>query len=617
MRKVSNTFDKDLQDQLAFLGFLTTDQRKCLPDWMVIAPPKTGTSWVYANLRQHPDAFAVDLKELKYFSNRFELEDLRNYLSHFRRGAGKVKGEASPNYCLLPCRTIRLIRALVPDLKLIYLMREPTSRAWSHARHNFREQEATFKGFTGRLDEVSDEKWVECLSDDWNRLSGDYLGQLQRWLSVFPREQVYLGFFEEIVHSPRRLLREMLEFLEIDPSFADSEDVILERVNVGIPKDLPAKVQQTLAAIHADRTQGLADYLHDEHGMTVPLEWAESLAPSFPAEAECQKSLSIGSWEATDEALGKLLCRDDMLERDFLGYNILRREGTFVAYPISLGNVDPAQFDPQWWTEQIAAGTCLDAANSYDLKSLIVRKCLARDAAGSEVARLRHLEQQLAHVDAGQGVVQSSLGSVAARIRDLERNQLDSNSRSAGLGQSHSEMAERVNSLQRAQTHILTDLASARQDYRRLAEGFEAFERSHRELVEYSRELRRSHDELLQTRDDLLRNRTELLRSRDELIRDRDATRDTLQQSIGRLREAESELYGLRERVAALENSLVFRIVRKLDRWLISLKLVRPPRSIDESEFASIDVPIEDRPRNGHINENRRHQSRVAEKGPF
>ena len=111
MRNVSNTFDKDLPDHLAFLGFLTAQQRLCLPDWMVIAPPKTGTSWVYANLRRHPEAFAVDLKELKYFSNRFELEDLRNYLAHFRRGVGKTKGEASPNYCLLPDRTIRLIRA--------------------------------------------------------------------------------------------------------------------------------------------------------------------------------------------------------------------------------------------------------------------------------------------------------------------------------------------------------------------------------------------------------------------------------------------------------------------------------------------------------------------------
>ena len=111
------------------------------------------------------NAFAVDLKELKYFSNRFELEDLRNYLTHFHNGAEKIKGEASPSYSMLPTSTIRLIRALVPDLKLIYLMREPISRAWSHARHNCREHESTFKGYTGRFEDVSEEKWIECDQD--------------------------------------------------------------------------------------------------------------------------------------------------------------------------------------------------------------------------------------------------------------------------------------------------------------------------------------------------------------------------------------------------------------------------------------------------------------------
>ena len=339
----------------------------------------------------------------------------------------------------------------MPDLKLIYLMREPASRAWSHARHNFREHEATFKGFTGRLDEVSDEKWIECLTDDWNRLSGDYLGQLQRWLSVFPREQVYLGFFEEIVHSPRRLLREILEFLELDPSFADSEGVILERVNAGLPKDLPPKVRQCLTAIHADRTRSLAEYLHDEHGMTVPLEWAETLAPAIQLEVGPSEPLSIGPWEVDDDALAKLLCRDEMLERDFLGYNILRRDTSFVAYPMALGIVHPEQYGPQWWSEQLAAGTCLAAANPYDLKSLIVRTSLARDVAGSEVARLRHLEQELAQVEAHQSVVQTSLGNIAAQLHGLEHNQADSNRQFAILGETHTEIAERVISLQTAQ----------------------------------------------------------------------------------------------------------------------------------------------------------------------
>ena len=617
MRNVSNTFERELQDQLAFLGFLTPDQRMCLPEWMVIAPPKTGTSWVYANLRQHPEAFAVDLKELKYFSNRFELEDLRNYLSHFRPGVGRTKGEASPSYSLLPVRTIQLIRALVPDLKLIYLMREPISRAWSHARHNCREREAVFKGHSGSLDEVSEEKWIECVTDDWNRLSGDYLGQLQRWLSVFPREQVYLGFFEEIVHSPRRLLREMLEFLEIDPSFADSENVILERVNVGIPKDLSPRVHERLVAIHGDRTRSLAEHLHDEHGMTVPLEWAETLAPPASSVSSENEPAWVGSWDAGDDELAKLLCRDDLLERDFLGHHIVRQGTGFVAYPMSLGIVNPQQFGPQWWMQQLAAGTCLVAANPYDLKSLIVRKCLARDAAGSEVARLRHLEQQLGLVENRQTELQTSASGVTVQIRDLERNQADSNSRAAGLGQSCHELAERVNSLASEQAQLTESVAAARQECRQLAEVFQALERGHCELLEYTRTLRRSHDELAQSRDELLRARDELIQSQHELTRSRDDLSRRLQHSAFRLEGAEVELFDLRGRVAALENSLVFRTLRRIDSWLISLRLMKPMQPAQEPLVASIDVPHGHPSRNGRKYENAGNQTPVDEKESF
>ena len=159
-----------------------------------------------------------------------------------------------------------------------------------------------FKGHSGSLDEVSEEKWIECVTDDWNRLSGDYPGQLQRWLSVFPREQVYLGFFEEIVHSPRRLLREMLEFLEIDPSFADSENVSTrtrERRNSQRP--FPPSPRARLVAIHGDRTRSLAEHLHDEHGMTVPLEWAETLAPPASSVSSENEPAWVGSWDAGDD----------------------------------------------------------------------------------------------------------------------------------------------------------------------------------------------------------------------------------------------------------------------------------------------------------------------------
>jgi hypothetical protein len=398
----------EIQHELAFLGYLTSEQRQCLPNWLVVAPPKTGTSWLYANLREHPQLFVPEIKELKYFSHRFESDDLRCYLDHFREGLGKSKGEVSPSYSMLPRRTIQLIRRLMPDLKLIYLMRDPIERSWSHARHSYRQGEANFKGRLGSIDDVADEEWIVNLRDDWNRLSSDYLGQLERWLSVFPREQVYVGFFEDLARSPRTFLRKVLEFLAVDPDFADSSAVTLDAVNVGLPKGVSPRLIQHLREMYAERTAELAAYLDREFQLRMPVEWEQSFGGAIETK-QLQAAASPESnqpvtgappadrltWEVDDDTLARLLARDDLLAMDFLGFNIVRRGAAFMAYRITLGVARPDDFDLSWWREQSAKGNCHFADNPYDLKSMIVRQTLCRDAPpGSELSRLRHVELQ-------------------------------------------------------------------------------------------------------------------------------------------------------------------------------------------------------------------------------
>jgi hypothetical protein len=398
----------EMQQELSFLGYLTSEQRLCLPDWLVVAPPKTGTSWLYANLREHSELFVPKIKELKYFSHRFESDDLRCYLDHFREGLGKSKGEVSPSYSMLPRRTIRLIRRLMPDLKVIYLMRDPIERAWSHARHSFRQGEANFKGRFGAIDDVTDEEWIVNLRDDWNRLSSDYLGQLERWRSVFPREQVYVGFFEDLTRSPRTFLRHVLEFLAVDPDFADSSAVTLDAVNVGLPREVSPRLNRHLQEMYAERTAELAGYLDREFQLRVPVEWEQSFGGAIepkPLQAAAGSQANQPengappadrpTWEVDDDTLARLLARDDLLAMDFLGFNIVRRGAGFMAYRITLGVARPDDFDLSWWREQSVKGNCHFADNPYELKSMILRQTLCRDAPpGSELSRLRHVELQ-------------------------------------------------------------------------------------------------------------------------------------------------------------------------------------------------------------------------------
>ena len=126
---------------------------------------------------------------------------------------------------MLPVGTIRLIRRLLPQVKLIFLMRDPLARAWSHAKHNFGYREANFASRTAAFEAVPDRQWRENFAHDWPLANGDYLGQLRRWLSVFPREQLYVGFYESLARRPETLLRDLFGFLGIDPDVLDHFDL--------------------------------------------------------------------------------------------------------------------------------------------------------------------------------------------------------------------------------------------------------------------------------------------------------------------------------------------------------------------------------------------------------
>src|SRR5262249_29659031 len=146
---------------------------------------------------------------------------------------GRIRGEASPSYAILPQERIRLVRQLFPDVKLIFLLREPIARAWSHAKHNHQYRETNFASSNDPLEAVANEQWRDNFRHDWSLASGDYLGQLRHWLSVFPREQVFVDYYERIATAPEALLREVFAFLGVKADVALGGFPVHERILVG------------------------------------------------------------------------------------------------------------------------------------------------------------------------------------------------------------------------------------------------------------------------------------------------------------------------------------------------------------------------------------------------
>jgi hypothetical protein len=385
------------------------------PDFLVISPPKTGSSWLAVNLRCHPRLFVPGIKEIKYFSSFFKWLDLGWYLDHFLPAEGQLKGEASPSYAILPVERIRLIRWLFPDVKLIFLMREPIARAWSHARHNYRYREANFASrprFAGNefeeppggIDAVADEQWCENFIHDWPCASGDYLGQLRRWLSVFPREQMYVGFYESIARAPQQLLRDLFGFLRVDANVDLGRFRLSERVLVGPGGDLRAGPRRFLEQLFHDRTVELAAFLREEFGIQPPPEWQATLASSGEASPTIFLPGAPAAFqrERDDSYLADVLAQEETfpsayppLLDGFRGYLVVFHRGRLYGLDNSLRYLDIENTDAGELKRHQDAGNCFVAPSLGEVKQRVEQHVFDRSE-----RRLHVLESRQATLEA-------------------------------------------------------------------------------------------------------------------------------------------------------------------------------------------------------------------------
>lgn len=337
------------------------------PHFLVAAAPKTGSTWLADNLRLHPGVFVPAEKELRYFSSLGRWADLGWYLSRFAGGEGRVRGEASPSYAALPPERIRLIRELFPDVRIVFLLREPVSRAWSHTRHGCRHAEAYFNEHpAARVDDPAID-WAAAATHEWVTANGDYLGHLRRWLAVFPKEQVLVRFFDDIEARPEALLREVLAFIGGDASVPLDGFPLRERINPGMEVALPPEAGDLLRRLWSGRTRELAAFLGREFGLALPSAWGvvveDALTSPVFAPAFERRLGEVLALEETFPASGRELYAG----RD--GFRVTLEGRRLVA--------------------RDDAGTVLEACSLAEIDRRIAAHRLARTAAVAEAALAR------------------------------------------------------------------------------------------------------------------------------------------------------------------------------------------------------------------------------------
>jgi hypothetical protein len=186
--------------------------RPALPNLLVIGAGKCGTTSLHRYLGNHPQIHMSELKELRFFQDPECLDQLDRYATFFN-GDAQVRGESSPTYTAYPRATgvPERIRAAIPDVKLIYLVRDPVER--TIALHVQRQ--------THGIDLPNLGTALGDGADPYNEYVAPsrYAMQLERYLRLFPREQIQVIDQADLRHRRRETLRDVFRFLDVDENF--------------------------------------------------------------------------------------------------------------------------------------------------------------------------------------------------------------------------------------------------------------------------------------------------------------------------------------------------------------------------------------------------------------
>ena len=206
-----------------------------LPDFLIIGAAKAGTTSLWHLLRQHPKVIPASRKEVHFFDGGGGEVDAYTrgpqwYASHFPAIDAIPQGgrlfEASPRYIFDP-RVPKRLRAVIPDVKLVIMLRDPVERAISHYFHSIRmgvEHLGIRDAMRLERDRLK-ESIGACRYKSHSfihhsyQLRGHYLDQITRFTNLFPPDQLLMIQSESLFADCAPVLRSVFEFVGVDPGF--------------------------------------------------------------------------------------------------------------------------------------------------------------------------------------------------------------------------------------------------------------------------------------------------------------------------------------------------------------------------------------------------------------
>jgi hypothetical protein len=248
-----------------------------LPSALVIGAQRSGTTSIFNYLVQHPDVLPPLGKEIHYFDFHYH-RGVRFYRGRFpyshRLRQGTLSLDATPYYLVHPLVPQRAAQ-LLPDAKLIALLRNPIERAFSHYQHEVR----------GGRESLS---FVEALDKEPERLKGEeerlraepnyyswnhhrysythrglYVQQLRRWVEHYPRSQLLILQSESLYRNPATAMARVHQFLGLRDHRLERYEDTYQRGNY--ERSMPPELRARLARYFEPYNRELFQFLGEEY----------------------------------------------------------------------------------------------------------------------------------------------------------------------------------------------------------------------------------------------------------------------------------------------------------------------------------------------------------------
>ncbi len=213
-----------------------------IPNFFIVGQPKSGTTALYHFLKQHPTIYVPEKKELHHFErdfhetrnrllknkmilrrlNKFHNYKEEDYLKHFENAKRqKILVDITPNY-LYSKKAAKAIHKFNPKAKILAIFREPISFVYSlHSQYVYDLIEHE-KNFEKAISLEKERKKGTRLMKSGRLVDLLFYGervkyekQLKRYLEVFPKEQIKVIIFDDLIQNNEKTYYEILNFLEV------------------------------------------------------------------------------------------------------------------------------------------------------------------------------------------------------------------------------------------------------------------------------------------------------------------------------------------------------------------------------------------------------------------